>query len=239
MTFFKNQIRKRKALTVAVCLGVLAIVCGILVFVYQKEKQREMQAKEPMILTQQENVETEIQKTVAVSLEDSGQENTRLKAEVEKPEDDWRIHGFPYIKLTGNLKVGDYVDVRISFADGGDFVVLSKKQIQGLSPLREEGSAALWLIVSEEEILRLASAAVDAYCNEGCSIYAIQYVSDTQKEATVNYVVSDTVKQLMEEDPNIVKKAENVQEYSKWKEYETGICRGDTYPEQDEIIYMD
>ena len=43
----------------------------------------------------------------------------------------------------------------------------------------------------------------------------------------------------MEEDPNIVKKAENVKEYSKWKEYETGICRGDTYPEQDEIIYID
>ena len=223
----------------AIALGVLATVCGAWVFFNQEKQQKEIQTEEPVILAEPDKAEITIPKAGQVSLEDNQQENTSLQPKIKKAEDDWRIHGFPYIKLTSNLKVGDYVDVRISFADGGDFVVLSKKQIQGLSPLREEGTRALWLIVSEEEILRLASASVDAYCNEGCSIYAIQYVSDTQKEATVNYVVSDTVKKLMEEDPNIVKRAENVQEYSGWKEYETGICRGDAYPEQDEIIYMD
>ena len=239
MTFLKNQIRKRKVLAAAIGLGVLAVVCGTLIFFKYKEKQSEMQEEEHIILAKQDNAKAEIQKTDHTSSEDNEQEHAMLQTEIMKLEDDWRIHGFPYIKLTSNLKVGDYVDVRIAFSDGGDFVLLSKKQIQGISPLREGENTALWLIVSEEELLRLASAEVDAYCNEGCSIYAIQYVSATQKEATVNYVVSDTVKQLMEEDPNIVKRAENVQEYFKWKEYETGICRGNAYPEQDEIIYID
>ena len=236
MTFLRNQIRRRKVLAVVISLGVLALICGTFVFFHQKEKKA-MQEKEAIILEEQENANT--QKINPISSEEHLQEDIRLEPEIKEVENDWRIHGFPYIKLTENLKVGDYVDVRISFADGGDFILLSKKQIQGFSPLREGEYKALWLIVSEEEILRLSSAVVDAYCNEGCSIYAIQYVSDIQKEAIVNYVVSDTIKQLMEEDPNIVERAENVQEYSLWKEYETGICRRDAEPEQNEMIDMD
>ena len=236
MTFLRNQIRRKKVLAVVTGLGVLAAVCGTFVFFHQKEKKA-MKENEAIILEEQENTKT--QEITPISSEEHLQEDTRLEPEMKEVEDDWRIHGFSYIKLTSNLKVGDYVDVRISFADGGDFVLLSKKQIQGFSPLREGENKALWLVVSEEELLRLSSAVVDAYCNEGCSIYAIQYIADTQKEAIVNYVVSDTIKQLMEEDPNIVKRAENLQEYSLWKEYETGICRGDAEPEQNEIIDMD
>ena len=234
MTIFKNQRKRRNFLMAVAGIGVLAAVCGTFVFFHQKEKKRETQPEDTIILTGQENAEA--QKTEPVSSVEPLQEDTRVEPELKTAEDDWRIHGFPYIKLTNNLKVGDYVDVRISFADGGDFVLLSKKQIQGFAPLREGENNALWLIVSEEELLRLSSAAVDAYCNEGSSIYAIQYISDTQKEAMVNYVVSDTIKQLMEEDPNIIKRAENVKEYSRWKEYETGICRGDADSKQDEII---
>ena len=162
------------------------------------------------------------------------------------------------------LQVGDFVDVRISFADGGDFVLLSKKEIQAIEPLGDEGTNSLWFIVSEEELLRLSSAVVDVYLNEGCTIYAIEYVSKNQKEAVVNYVVSDLVKQLMEENPNIVEKAENVAEYSLWNEYKKDMKRENhqvivqkeiasedtisedkqeifeqVYPKQEEIIYLD
>ena len=234
MMFFKNQKRKKKAIVFIICLLVAAGFSGYL-FLYKKTANGE-KSEESTIVTEQE---TDINE--GTNLVEMGNlvENEMASNEEYLVEDDWRIHGFSYIKLTGQLRVGDYVDVRISFADGGDFVLLSKKQIQGLAPLQGEGTNALWLIVSEEEILRLSSAVVDAYLNEGCYIYAIQYISDTQKEAVVNYVVSDTVKQLMDENPNIVKRAENVQEYSLWKEYETNIQREESYPEQDEIIYMD
>lgn len=157
-------------------------------------------------------------------------EESEVMSQLEDVMDDVRIHGFPYIKLTNRLSVGDYVDVRISFADGGDFVLLSKKKIMGIEPLGEEGTNSIWFVVSEEEILRLSSAVVDAYLNEGCSIYAIKYVSETQKEAIVNYVVSDLIKQLMEENPNIVEKAKNVIESSLWSEYEKNIQREPNLP---------
>lgn len=139
----------------------------------------------------------------------------------KKLTDDMRIHNFPYICLTNHMKKGDYIDVRISFANGGDFVLLSKKQIEDISFMDTEGtnSNSLWLKVSEEELLRLSSAAVDSYLNEGCKIYAIEYISETQKEAVVNYTVSDMIKQLIEDDPNIAAKAENVMEWVLWEEY--------------------
>lgn len=139
----------------------------------------------------------------------------------KKLTDDMRIHNFPYIRLTDHMKKDDYIDIRISFANGGDFVLLSKKKIEDISYMDTEGTNgnALWLRVSEEELLRLSSAVVDAYVNEGCKIYAIQYISETQKEAIVNYTVNDVIKQLIEDNLNIVEKAENVMEWSLWEEH--------------------
>lgn len=218
------------------------IVLIFVVFLFGKEKSvsENTESEEKTELERIFGNSEEVEDTSLKDKEyDDGYEaQDKLKLQ-EAVEDDWRIHGFSYIKLTSQLNVGDYVDIRISFADGGDFVLLSKKKIQGISPLREGENEALWMVVSEEEILRLSSAVVDAYLNEGCFIYAIQYISETQKEAVVNYVVSDEVKQLMDEDPNIVKRAENVQEYSKWKEYTADMQGEEVYPEQEEIIYMD
>lgn len=238
-----NQMKKRKAVAGVVCLCIMLLVLGV-VFWFGKQKEESggnLPGEDALTWDNKVIAEQQIEKVQDMELPEQNDwmEREPDKKENQKIEDDLRIHGFPYIKLTNQLKTGDYVDVRISFANGGDFVLLSKKQIQGIGPLREEGTNALWLVVSEEEILRLSSAVVDAYLNEGCSIYAIQYVADTQKEAVVNYVVSDTVKQLMEANPNIVKRAENVQEYALWKEYQTGIQREEVYPEQDEIIYVD
>lgn len=139
----------------------------------------------------------------------------------ENLSDDMRIHNFPYIRLTNQMKKGDYIDVRISFANGGDFVLLSKKKIEEISFLDTEGTKenSLWLKVSEEELLRLSSAVVDAYLNEGCKIYAIEYISETQKEAVVNYTVSSMIKKLMEDDPNITERAGNIMEWALWEEY--------------------
>jgi len=67
-----------------------------------------------------------------------------------------------------NVAVGDYVDVRIRFKTGEDFVILSKKKIERLSL----SGATCFLMVDEMEIQRMASAIVDTveynavmYCN--------------------------------------------------------------------------
>lgn len=240
MTNLRKPMNKRK---IAAAVGGILMLLVIVGIGFASVKNGEEQNAEGEIFDTQTETQTDTE-TVAADTEKVSEEeqNAFLEtqtAEEETVADDLRIHGFPYIKLTSQLNIGDYVDVRISFADGGDFVLLSKKQVQGMAPLGEEGANALWLFVSEEEILRLSSAVVDSCLNEGCSIYAVEYVSDTQKAAVVNYVVSDLVKQLMEQDPNITKLAENVQEYSLWKEYQKNLQRDMVYKEQEEILYMD
>lgn len=190
-------------------------------------------------------------------------EGTRLSGgavyEGEPVTRDMRIHKYTCIKLTERMKKGDYIDIRISFANGADFVLLSKKQIQEIQLPEAEGNSEsiLWLNVSEEEILRLSSAVVDAFLNDGCSIYAVQYIQEGQEAAVINYKVNDVVSQLIEDDPNIVKRAENVLEWELWNELkgegnalsleevplqkEENELDTDTpaEPGEDEIIYFD
>lgn len=222
---------------ILIIIGIIFFVCNrktIVNYFSQKEISKQV-SEEELSNSETENNSLKEEQTIEemLDLEYVTDENGMLQLEDVK--DDVRIHGFPYIKLTNRLSVGDYVDVRISFADGGDFVLLAKKKIMGIEPLGEEGTNSIWFAVSEEEILRLSSAVVDAYLNEGCSIYAIEYVSETQKEAIVNYVVSDLIKQLMEENPNIVERAKNVIESSLWSEYEKNIQREPYLPLNYEI----
>lgn len=137
--------------------------------------------------------------------------------------DDLRLQEYHFIQLTDRMRKGDRVDVRISFPNGADFVLLSGKEIAdiGYEAVNEEGGVkSVWLYVTEEELLRVSSAVVDAYLNDGCEIYAVAYVSEDQKQAVVTYPVNEVVAELMEDDPNIVKRASNVVEWRRFRELE-------------------
>jgi hypothetical protein len=123
--------------------------------------------------------------------------------------DDLRKHVYHFIEITDVLSSGDYVDIRIQFPNGADYIVLSKKRVLACS-LYDEATQidnSLWIEVSEEEILALSSAVVDAYFNERARIYAIQYVSQDQEKAIITYPENDIVHALIQEDPNVVEKA--------------------------------
>jgi len=134
-----------------------------------------------------------------------------LVYEGEEVSDDERLLNLSYVRLNEKMEAGDYVDIRISFRSGGDYILLSKKKIQDISGGTDEfGNTvnALWLQVGEEEILRLASAVVDAYYEEGCEIYALEYVNGRQKAAAVTYPVNETVQKLLKADPNVAQIAQ-------------------------------
>lgn len=125
---------------------------------------------------------------------------------------DMRLHNFSYVELNGKIEKGDYVDVRISFNDGSDYIVLSKKKVKDVSvysPLTEN-SNELWLEVSEEELLRMSSAAYDGVTKENCRLYAVEYISELQNEAYITYPVNQIVAALIESDPNIAKKVTQI-----------------------------
>lgn len=134
-----------------------------------------------------------------------------MVCEKETLGDGLRQTSYSYIKQTAQLKQGDYVDVRISFPNGADFVVLSKKKVLKALKTQEQNSLAdaLYFALTEEEIMRMSSGVVDAYLTEGAYLYTVQYISDTQKGAIVNYPVNEVVEKLIKKDPNIVKIAQD------------------------------
>ncbi len=111
---------------------------------------------------------------------------------------DLRSHEYSLIRLPMMLQPKDFVDIRIGFPGGQDYIVLSKKRVEYL----HEGT--IWHQLNEEEIMRMSSAVVDAYLNNAY-IYAITYVDPyMQREAIVNYPANEVVRKLMERDPNII-----------------------------------
>ncbi|UXJ71278.1 hypothetical protein [Lysinibacillus fusiformis] len=111
---------------------------------------------------------------------------------------DIRSVEYAAIELPSRIQKDEYVDVRIQFPTGEDFIVFSKKKVvdtQGLT---------LWLENDEGEIQSMSSAMVDAYLNAG-KLYALRYVDgETQEKAEITYPVNKAVLERIKVDPNIV-----------------------------------
>lgn len=123
-----------------------------------------------------------------------------MLAEVENPTtNDQRIQEYNMILLPSQLKAGDYVDIRLAFPKGEDYIVLAKKQVI------QTTETGIWLKLGEDELLTLGNAIVEAYVAKGSKIYAIQYTEPgLQEKATPTYPVSDEVLRLMDSNPNIL-----------------------------------
>lgn len=112
--------------------------------------------------------------------------------------DDIRSQEFRLIELPTKLKNNDFVDVRVKFPTGQDYIVLSKKRVEDLS------NGTVWHQMNEKEILMMSSAIVDAYINNA-NIYALTYIDPAvQKKAATTYPPNQDVLDLIESDPNIV-----------------------------------
>lgn len=117
---------------------------------------------------------------------------------------DQRIQEFNMILLPSQLKNDDYIDIRFQLPTGEDYIVLSKKKV--ISTTQD----AVWMKLSEEEILTVGNAIVEAYAMMGSKLYAIEYTEPgLQVAATPTYPVSETVLNLINNDPNILEKARN------------------------------
>lgn len=116
--------------------------------------------------------------------------------------DTQRIQEFNMILLPSQLKNGDYIDVRVTYPNGQDFIVLSKKKVIGTN------ATSVWLKLDELEINIMNNAIVESYKATGSKLYAIEYIEPgMQKEAVPTYVVSQDIMYLINKDPNIINEA--------------------------------
>jgi len=124
--------------------------------------------------------------------------------------DDVRQQEYNTVILPVDLVTGDYVDVRLQLPNGQDFIVASKKRVKIPDVAGEYLTDTVQMNLSEDEILSLSCAIVEAYKIEGAKLYATKYTeAGLQQASSPTYVVNNEVANLMESDPNIVDKAKN------------------------------
>ena len=110
----------------------------------------------------------------------------------------YRLVEYSMIMLPTELEKGDTIDVRISYPNGQDFIVVAKKVVE------KSDSSSIWLKLKEDEILKMNSAIIESYSVEGAKMYAVNYTQPgVQAAANANYPVSDKVYELLVQDPNI------------------------------------
>ncbi|PWK05014.1 SAF domain-containing protein [Tumebacillus permanentifrigoris] len=115
--------------------------------------------------------------------------------------DDIRAQEFRLILLPSDLKINQFLDVRIKFPTGQDYITLAKKKVKQL----QEGT--VWFDMNEKEIQMFSSAIVDAY-QSGATIYALSYVDPfVQEKSIVDYPVNAMVRTRILADPNILSEA--------------------------------
>ena len=103
------------------------------------------------------------------------------------------------------MRVGDYVDIRLTLPYGEDYIVLTHKRIQSI------GDKTVKMYLTEDEWTTYQSAMVDyyLYSQKGTRIYFSKYVAPgLQTEATAFYAISDRVKEVIRTNPNIVNLAQ-------------------------------
>ncbi len=94
-----------------------------------------------------------------------------------------RLVWFDNFMLADRMVRGDYIDVRIRFKNGEDYIVLSKKRLNSI----DEELTSCYLSLSEEEIQMMASAQADVV-RYGAKLYSVLYEEDMQSGADCSYI---------------------------------------------------
>ena len=136
---------------------------------------------------------------------------TELLSKSDNPvQDDVRKQEYNMIILPIDLTTGDYVDIRIMLPSGQDYIVVSKKEVEIPVVGGSESDDTIWINLSEDEILHLSCAIIEAYQVKGSKIYATKYTeAGMQQAATPTYPVNESTSRLLQNDPNILQRAMN------------------------------
>lgn len=86
---------------------------------------------------------------------------------------DMRIQEINAVKLPTDLMVNDFIDIRLMYPSGVEYIVLAQKQVTKIV------GNTIWMDMTEEDTLILNSAIVDSYLTDGTKLYAVRYTDPT------------------------------------------------------------
>ena len=123
-------------------------------------------------------------------------------------QDDVRRQEYNVVVLPMDLTTGDYIDIRLMLPNGQDFIVVSKKEVEIPVIGGVDSEDTIWVNLSEDEILHMSCAIIDAARVSGAKLYATKYTEPgMQNAATPTYVVNADTSALLQSDPNILDSA--------------------------------
>ena len=115
---------------------------------------------------------------------------------------DLRKQEYNMIVLPVQLEIGDYIDIRLILPTGANYIVVSKKEVI------DANETTVWLNLTEDELLLMSNAIVEAYRMNGSKIEATIYTEPgNQEAATVTYQPSNNIGVLINSNPNVVQEA--------------------------------
>ena len=123
-------------------------------------------------------------------------------------QDDVRKQEYNMVVLPIDLTTGDYIDIRLMLPSGQDYIVVSKKEVEIPVIGGVDSEDTIWVNLSEDEILHMSCAIIDAYQINGAKLYATKYTEPgMQVAATPTYPINESTSRLLENDPNILERA--------------------------------
>ncbi len=123
-------------------------------------------------------------------------------------QDDVRRQEYNVVVLPLDLATGDYIDIRLMLPNGQDFIVVSKKEVEIPIVGDTDSQTTMWVDLSEDEILHMSCAIVDAARVTGAKLYATKYTDPgMQRAATPTYAVNSETSALLTNNPNILESA--------------------------------
>lgn len=124
--------------------------------------------------------------------------------------DDIRKQEYNSIVLPMDLVTGDYIDIRLQLPSGQDFIVISKKMVEIPMVDGMDSIDTIWMQLSEDEILAMSCAIVEAYRINGSKLYATKYTDPgMQDAATPTYPINGETVALIQANPNVAEAAMN------------------------------
>ena len=139
---------------------------------------------------------------------------------------DLRKKEFNMINLPSDLVEGDFIDIRILFPTGEDFLVVVGKEVKQMGTNADSNS--IFLELTEEEMIKLSGAIIESYISNSVNLYAVKYVNNYQqlfKEEHVDYVAKYQagLAELISGDYEIAKlEADKLMQAAKVEENESG-----------------
>ena len=119
-----------------------------------------------------------------------------------------RKQEYNMLSLPTDLVSGDFVDVRIRFGNGQDYIIAAKKQVTIPTIAGAPAEGVININLSEDETIAMSSAIIETYQLKTAEMYVSRYTDPGMQVAAIpTYPVNAEALNLMDSNPNLLEEA--------------------------------